>query len=347
MPDTAAYASHGEDQPFKPFTFTAPPLGKSDVRISILYCGVCHSDIHTARNEWGDAKYPVVPGHEIVGTVREVGVNARKFKVGARVGVGCFIDSCGKCDNCRAGEEQMCAEGFTPTYNGQHRVSKQRTYGGYSSEIVVHEDYVLRIPDNLPSERAAPLLCAGITTYAPLKKWGAGPEKTVGVVGLGGLGHVAVKIAVAMGANVTVFSHTESKRRDAENLGAKDFATLKNLDKVKGKLDVILNTVSDKLEWNELLQCLRPDGVFVQLGMPPEGTELKPGSIAPMRYSVTGSMIGGIAQTQEMLDFCGKHEVMSDIELIAPSQINESYERVVRSDVRYRFVIDNSKLGNP
>lgn len=348
MSQTNAYATHGAKDALVPFTYPLRAVGPSDVRIRVAFCGICHSDIHQARNEWGGAKYPMVPGHEIAGVVSEVGKDVKRYKVGARVGVGCFVDSCRRCENCTDGFEQFCDSGCTQTYNGVHRADKSPTYGGYSSEMVVDEHYVLRIDDALPLDAAAPLLCAGITTYSPLKHWQCGPKKRVAVVGLGGLGHVGVKIAAAMGAEVTVISHSDKKRADAARLGAKHFINTQEKDALtnaKKRFDIILNTVSEGTDWNALLGSLRRDGAMVMVGLPSTPVPVHAGSLISQRRRLTGSNIGGIAETQEMLDFCAQHGITCDIETIEPKQINDAFERVVRSDVRYRFVINAQQLA--
>ncbi|MCW5581580.1 MAG: NAD(P)-dependent alcohol dehydrogenase, partial [Luteimonas sp.] len=319
----------------------------NDVVIDILYCGVCHSDIHQVRNEWGGGSlYPMVPGHEIVGTVAQVGREAKKFKVGDVVGVGCFVDSCRTCAQCCAGEEQFCSEGMVATYNGRERGSGAPTYGGYSTRIVVDQDYVLRIPDGMPLDAAAPLLCAGITTYSPLRHFGAKPGDKVAVVGLGGLGHMAVKLAAAMGCEVTVFSTSESKRKDATALGAHDFAATGDggvFQSHAERFDLILDTVSAQHDYNAFLGLLKVDGTMVLLGMP-SPSPLSAFPLVWRRRKLAGSLIGGIRETQEMLDFCAAHGIASDIELIGIDMINEAYERMLRGDVRYRFVIDIASL---
>ncbi|HEY1141310.1 MAG TPA: NAD(P)-dependent alcohol dehydrogenase, partial [Lysobacter sp.] len=329
--------------------------GPREVLIDILYCGVCHSDIHQARDGWGGSVFTMVPGHEIVGRVSKLGNEITAFKLGDAVGVGCFVDSCRQCPSCEAGEQQYCDFGMTGTYNSfernpqdRRRVDKTRpTYGGYSTQIVVDADYLLRIPDSIPLDRAAPLLCAGITTYSPLKHFGVKPGDRVAVVGLGGLGHMGVKLAAAMGAHVTVLSTSESKRSDALALGAQDFAATRDPEVFKtlaGRFDYILDTVSAEHDYNLYLNLLKLDGTMVLLGLPEAPESVAAGVLIRKRRRLAGSMIGGIAETQEMLDFCAAHGVASDIELIRMDQINEAYERMLKSDVRYRFVIDIASL---
>ena len=340
---TPAYAVADAKSPLAPWTITRRPPGPHDVQIEIRYCGVCHSDIHQARGEWGGGIFPMVPGHEIVGHVGAVGDAVTRFKVGDRVGVGCFVDSCRECAACKDGEEQFCSEGMTATYNSLERGTRQPTYGGYSTRIVVNEDYVLRVPDSIPLDRAAPLLCAGITTYSPLRTFGVKAGDKIAVVGLGGLGHMGVKIARAMGAHVTVLSTSPSKRDDALKLGADEFAatadpqTFKNL---AGRFDFILDTVSAPHDYNAYLGLLRRDGTMILVGLPDQPTPLSAGPLIMRRRRLAGSLIGGIRETQEMLDFCAEHGVASDIELIPIDKINEAYTRMIKGDVRYRFVID-------
>lgn len=333
--------------PLGPFTFERRAPGPNDVRIDILYCGVCHSDIHQARDEWGGSIFPMVPGHEIVGTVAEVGSDVRKWKAGDTVGVGCFVDSDRVCEACQAGEEQYCETGMTPTYNGYERDGKTPTYGGYSTAITVDENYVLRIPEGIPLAGAAPLLCAGITTFSPLRHFGVKAGDKVAVVGLGGLGHMAVKLAKAMGANVTVLSHSPGKREDALRLGADDFLATNDpsvFEKNAGRFDFILDTVSAKHDYNAYLGLLRRDGTMVLVGAPDEPAPFAAFSVISKRRRLAGSAIGGIRETQEMLDFCASHGIASDVEVIPIQKINEAWERTVRSDVRYRFVIDIGSL---
>jgi uncharacterized zinc-type alcohol dehydrogenase-like protein len=315
--------------------------------IEIEFCGICHSDIHQARDEWSGAAFPMVPGHEIVGRVTKVGANVKKLKVGERAGVGCMVDSCRVCSPCRHDLEQFCEKGCAFTYNGTEMDKKTRTYGGYSTEIVVDEAFALRIPDGLDPAGAAPLLCAGITTYSPLRQFGCKAGDHVGVVGLGGLGHMAVKLAASMGAKVTVLSTSPSKAEDARRLGASDFAVTKDastFEKLAGTFDLIIDTVSAPHDYNAYLNLLRPRGAMVLVGVPPEAASLQPFALIGGGRRLAGSLIGGIAETQEMLDHCAKHGVVSDVEVIPVQKVNEAYERVLRSDVRYRFVIDAASL---
>lgn len=346
---TKAYAATKPKEPLKPFEIERREPKPHDVSIEIKFCGVCHSDLHQVRDEWGGSKFPMVPGHEIVGIVTAVGSSVSKYKVGDRVGVGCMVDSCRKCQPCKDGFEQYCEEGMSGTYNGFERDGKTPTYGGYSKQIVVHEDFVLRIPEGLPLDGAAPLLCAGITTYSPLHHWNCGPGKNVAIVGLGGLGHMGVKIARAMGAHVTVLSQSAKKKADAERLGAHDyFATSdeKTFKTLRNKFDLILDTVSAQHDINAYLSLLKTDGTLIQVGAPPEPMPVQVFSLIMNRRAFAGSLIGGIPETQEMLDFCAKHELAADIEVIPIDKINEAYERLEKSDVRYRFVIDiDSSLG--
>jgi uncharacterized zinc-type alcohol dehydrogenase-like protein len=342
-----AYANHSATSELKPFTLERRDPKPNDVVIEIAYCGICHSDIHTARGEWGEIEYPFVPGHEIVGKVIAVGKKVKRFKVGDLAGVGCFVDSCGKCSSCKHDEEQFC-EGHTVfTYNSTELDGKTKTYGGYSSHITVKDEYVLKIKKGLPLERVAPLLCAGITTYSPLKRYGTKKGKKVGVVGLGGLGHMAVKIAKAMGAEVTVFSTSPNKQQDAKKLGAKNFIITsdpKNFEPYASKLDLIIDTVSAPHDFGLYMSTLKIGGTHVLVGVAPEPNQVAAGALIFGRKSLAGSLIGGIKETQEMLDFCARKKVLSDIELIPASRINEAYERTVKGQVKYRFVIDTKTL---
>lgn len=318
-----------------------------DVEIEILYCGVCHSDLHTARNEWHSTIYPCVPGHEIVGKIVNVGGHVSKFKVGDLAAVGCMVDSCRECDYCKEGLEQYCEQGNTGTYNSPDKHLGTRTYGGYSESIVVDEAFVLRVPENLDLAATAPLLCAGITTYSPLKHWNVGPGKRVGVVGIGGLGHMAVKLAKAMGAEVVVFTTSPSKVEDAKRLGADEVVLSKDeaqMARFAGKLHFMLDAVSAQHDINTYLSLLRVDGSLALVGAPEHPLPVAAFSLIPYRRSFAGSLIGGIAETQEMLDFCGKHNIVADIEMINIQQINEAYERLLKGDVKYRFVIDMASL---
>ncbi|AOY67761.1 NAD(P)-dependent alcohol dehydrogenase [Xanthomonas euvesicatoria pv. euvesicatoria] len=348
MSTAHAYAAQAADQPLAPFVFERRAPGPHDVQIDIAYCGVCHSDLHTARNEWHNTLYPSVPGHEIVGRVTAVGNAVTGFKVGDLAGVGCMVDSCRSCASCQEGEEQYCEQGFTGTYNGPMFGGGENTYGGYSDHIVVDQKYVLRIThsDNLAA--VAPLLCAGITTYSPLAHWKVGPGQKVGVVGLGGLGHMAVKIAKAMGATVVLFTTSESKRADAMRLGASEVVISKDEAQMAAQyntLDFILNTVAAPHNLDPFLNALKRDGAMVLVGVP-EQSHPSPAvfNLVMKRRTLAGSLIGGIRQTQEMLDFCAKHNIVSDIETIRADQINEAYERMLKSDVKYRFVIDMATL---
>ncbi len=348
MSTVTAYAATSATEPLTMTTITRRDVGAHDVRFDIHFAGICHSDIHTVRAEWGQPRYPVVPGHEIAGVVTEVGSAVTKYKVGDRVGVGCFVDSCRECDNCKAGLQQHCTGrgGMTGTYNAVDR-DGQPTQGGYSGSIVVDENYVLRIPDALGLDAAAPLLCAGITTYSPLRHWNVGPGSRLGVVGLGGLGHMAVKLGAAMGAEVTVLSQSLKKMEDGLRLGATHYYATSDPDtfkKLRNSFDIILNTVSADLNLGRFLGTLNLDGVFVELGLPENPLVVPSFALLGMRRSISGSAIGGIPETQEMLDFCAEHGVAPEIEVIEPDYINEAYDRVVASDVRYRFVIDTESL---
>lgn len=338
-----AIVAPAPNAPLVPTTIQRRPVGEHDVLIAVAYTGICHSDIHTVRGEWGQVSYPIVVGHEIAGVVEQVGSEVTSYRVGDRVGVGCFVDSCRECPQCRAGQQQYCTgTGMIGTYDGVGR-DGQPTAGGYSTHIVVDENYVLRIPDALGLDVAAPLLCAGITTYSPLAHWKVGPGSQVAVIGLGGLGHMAVKIAHAMGAEVTVLSQSLKKKEDAERLGADHYHASSDettFSDLAGRFALILNTVSANLDLDAYLRMLDIDGTFVELGAPEHPMTLRPFSLIPGRKSLSGSMIGGIPQTQEMLDFCGEHGLGAEIEVISADRVNEAYERVVASDVRYRFVID-------
>jgi len=340
------YAATDADQPLVPFTFERREPNADDVVIAIQYCGVCHSDIHTVRNEWRNAVYPIVPGHEIVGVVSAIGGNVSKFKIGDRVGVGCFVDSCVGCATRDLDNEQYLP-GLVQTYNTFDRDGVTRTQGGYSDQIVVKEGYVLSMPDNLPLDASAPLLCAGITLYSPLRHWQAGPGKKVAIVGMGGLGHMGVKLATAMGADVTVLSQSLSKKEDGLKLGAKAYYATSDQETFKtlaGTFDLIICTVGVAIDWNAYLGLLKINGTMVVVGIPEDMVPVHAFSLVPGRKTLAGSMIGSIKETQEMLDFCGKHNIVSEIEMIAMKDINEAYERVLKSDVRYRFVIDMASL---
>jgi uncharacterized zinc-type alcohol dehydrogenase-like protein len=346
MTTVAAYAAPAAKAPLERTTIERRAVGEFDVLIDIKFAGICHSDIHQAREGWGEAIFPMVPGHEIAGVVCEVGPGVTKFAVGDRVGVGCMVDSCRECENCLQGLEQYCLKGMVGTYNAVGR-DGEPTYGGYSEKIVVDENYVVRIPDGLSLDVAAPLLCAGITTYSPLKHWNAGPGKKVAVVGLGGLGHMAVKIAHAMGAEVTVLSQSLRKKDDGLKLGADHYHATsdpKTFEELAGTFDLIVSTVSAPMDFGALLSLLKVDGALVNVGAPEEPISLNLFSVIGGRKTLAGSMIGGIAETQEMLDFCAEHNLGAEIELIGADQINEAYERVLASDVRYRFVIDTATI---
>lgn len=347
MTSVKAYAAQAADQPLAPYTFDRREPGVDDVEIKILFCGVCHSDIHTARNEWGGTVYPSVPGHEIVGKVTRVGANVTKFKEGDTVGVGCFVDSCMHCSNCEQDLEQYCENGHTQTYNSLSQDKQYTTLGGYSSHIVVTQHFVLSVSDKLPLEKVAPLLCAGITTYSPLRHWGVKAGDKVAVVGLGGLGHMAVKLAASMGAEVTMLSRSPKKEKDANELGAHHFALTTNPDTMKelaNSFNFIIDTVSAPHDYNEYLALLNTDGVMVLLGAPPEPTPVGAFPFIMGRRSLVGSLVGGIKETQEMLDYCAEHNITSDVEVINIDQINEAYERTLAGDVHYRFVIDMATL---
>ena len=344
---TKGYATHGADQPLKPFSFHRRNPQPNDVQIDILFCGVCHSDIHLARNEWGGSNYPMVPGHEILGRVVKVGRNVKKFKEGDLGAVGCMVDSCRTCPECEKGLEQYC-DGIVVTYNGKDEYTGEHTYGGYSKSIVVNEDFVLHVPQNLDPAAAAPLLCAGITTYSPMRHWNVQSGQKVGVVGLGGLGHMALKFAHAMGAHVVLFTHSPNKVEDAKRLGADEVVISKDedaMEKHAKTFDFMIDTVSAKHDLGVYIGMLKRDCTMTLVGLPPEGNPLDAFPLILRRRSLAGSLIGGIPETQEMLDFCGKHGIVCDIEKIRMDQINEAYERMLKSDVKYRFVIDLATLA--
>lgn len=344
---TKGYAVHKADDQLAPFDFERREPNPHDVHFEILYCGVCHSDIHQVRNEWGNSKYPMVPGHEIVGRVTQVGSAVTRFKVGDLAGVGCLVDSCRECDNCKRGLEQFCRNGSVGTYNDVERDGKTPTYGGYSNQIVVKEEFVLHVSDKLPLEGVAPLLCAGITTYSPLRHWNVGKGHKVGVVGLGGLGHMAVKFAASFGAEVTMLSTSPDKEKDARRLGAHKFALTKDPEQLKGLrnyFNFIIDTVSAPHDYNSYLQLLDTDGVMICVGVPPTPTEILGFNLIGNRRSIGGSLIGGLPETQEMLDYCAEHGITSDVEVININYINEAYERMLKGDVKYRFVIDMASL---
>ncbi|MGF0170580.1 NAD(P)-dependent alcohol dehydrogenase [Streptomyces sp. Marseille-Q5077] len=346
MTTVAAYAAPAAKAPLERTTIERREVGEFDVLIDIKFAGICHSDIHQAREGWGEAIFPMVPGHEIAGIVSEVGSGVTKYQVGDRVGVGCLVDSCRECENCKAGLEQYCTGGNVGTYNAVGK-DGEPTYGGYSQKVVVDENFVVRIPDGLSLDVAAPLLCAGITTYSPLRHWNAGPGKKVAILGMGGLGHMGVKIAHALGAEVTVLSQSLRKKDDGLKLGADHYYATsdpKTFEELRGTFDLILSTVSAPLNLDQFLSLLRTDGAFVNVGAPEEPVALNLFSVIGGRKTLAGSGIGGIRETQEMLDFCAEHGLGAEIELIAASEINEAYERVLNSDVRYRFVIDTATI---
>ncbi|ROP75637.1 putative zinc-type alcohol dehydrogenase-like protein [Frigoribacterium sp. PhB107] len=332
--------------PFERSTIQLRDVGPNDVQIDIAFAGVCHSDIHQAREEWGKAIFPMVPGHEIAGVVTQVGSDVSKHQIGDRVGIGCFVDSCRECENCLAGEQQFCVKGNVPTYNGR-QYSGEETYGGYAKQIVADENYVLSIPEGIALDEAAPLLCAGITTYSPLKHWGAGPGKKVAVVGMGGLGHMAVKIAHAMGAEITVISQTLSKQEDGLKLGADHYYASSDpatFTELRSSFDLIINTISADMDIDAYARTLRLNGTMVFVGLPENPQSFGAGSLIGGRRSLAGSNIGGIPETQEMLDFCAEHHIGAEIETISADDIDDAYERVVGSKVRYRFVIDTATI---
>jgi uncharacterized zinc-type alcohol dehydrogenase-like protein len=342
-----AYAVSNATSPLAPFQFERRQPGANDVLIDILYCGVCHSDIHQVRNEWGGAKYPMVPGHEIVGRVAQVGDKVTKFKVGDLAGIGCLVDSCRTCTSCAEHQEQYCENGSVGTYNSYEKGTKNVTFGGYSDKIVADEEFVLHVSEKLSLERVAPLLCAGITTYSPLRQWEVGKGHRLAVLGLGGLGHMAVKFAAAMGAEVTVLSTSPDKEKDAIQLGAHKFVVTKDeaaLAAVKNYFDFIIDTVSAQHDINLYLSLLRLDGTMIMLGIPPDAPQLQVFNLIGKRRRLAGSLIGGIQETQEMLDYCAEHNIMSDVEVIPISDINTAYERMIKGDVHYRFVIDLKTL---
>lgn len=345
--ETIGYAARSATSPLKPFSLTRRNPGPKDIQIEIDYCGVCHSDLHTARNEWTNTTYPVVPGHEIVGRVTAVGSTVTKFKVGDLAGVGCMVDSCRHCSACKKGLEQYCDFETTFTYNSEDRILGGMTYGGYSGAIVVDEAFVLRMPQNLDPAAAAPLLCAGITTYSPLHHWSVGEGQKVGIIGLGGLGHMGVKLVHALGAHVVLFTSSTNKTEDAMRLGAHEVVVSKDAAQMQRHLnsfDFILNTVSAEHDLNPYLNMLKRDATMVLAGAPEKPVPVATFSLIPRRRRFAGSMIGGIAETQEMLDFCGEHDVTADVEVIPIQKINQAYERMLGSDVKYRFVIDMTSL---
>tara|TARA_B100000378_G_scaffold220472_1_gene183855 strand:+ start:627 stop:1670 length:1044 start_codon:yes stop_codon:yes gene_type:complete len=344
---TKGYAAPSAEEVLGAFDFERREVGPHDVRFEILYCGVCHSDIHQARNEWGNTIYPVVPGHEIVGRVTEVGAHVSKFSIGDLAAVGCLVDSCRECDNCKKGLEQYCRVESVYTYNSKDTISGGVTYGGYSNQIVVDEKYVLKVSDKLPLAGVAPLLCAGITTYSPLRHWKVGKGHRVAVVGLGGLGHMAVKFAASFGAEVTMLSRSPEKEEDARKLGASHFVLTKDAEQVKNinkNFDFIVNTVSAEHDYNMYLNMLDTDGVMICVGAPPTPMQIMGFGLLGERRSIAGSGIGGIPETQEMLDYCAEHNITSEVEIIPMDYINDAYERMLKSDVKYRFVIDMATL---
>jgi len=341
------YAAQNPIAPLAPFNFNRREVGLNDVQIEIHYCGVCHSDLHQVRDEWGGSIYPMVPGHEIVGRITKVGVNVKNFKVGELAGIGCFVDSCRTCPSCKAGNEQYCEVGMAGTYNGYEMDKKTPTYGGYSNSIVVDENYTLHVSDKLPLKAVAPLLCAGITTYSPLRHWKVGKGQKVAIVGLGGLGHMGVKFAASFGAEVAVLSSSAAKEADAKRLGAHHFVNTKDekaVSRFRNHFDFILDTVSAQHDVNMYLGMLKTEGTLVLVGAPPEAVPVHAFSLIPKRKTLAGSMIGGIRETQEMLDYCAANNIVSDIELINIKDIEQAYVRMVKGDVRYRFVIDMSTL---
>jgi uncharacterized zinc-type alcohol dehydrogenase-like protein len=346
MIDVKGYAAHQAKAPLAPFQFERREVGPRDVLIEILYCGVCHSDLHQVRDEWGGAIFPMVPGHEIVGRVTKIGNQVRKVQVGEMAGVGCMVDSCRTCSSCNADQEQYCEVHWVGTYNSVEMDLKTPTYGGYSKSIVVEEHFVLRVSEKLDPARVAPLLCAGITTYSPLRQWKVSNGHRVAVLGLGGLGHMAVKFAASMGAEVTVLSTSPNKEADARELGAHKFVVTKDpaLKSVHNYFDFIINTVSAPLDLSAYINMLRLDGTMILLGVPPEAPQVHAFNLIYKRRRLAGSLIGGIRETQEMLDYCAEHNIMSDVEVIAMSEINTAYERMLKGDVHYRFVIDLATL---
>lgn len=347
MIETKGYAAQKAGVPLAPWNFQRRELNPNDVQLEILYCGVCHSDLHQVRDEWGNGIFPMVPGHEIIGRVIKTGGQVHKIKVGELAGVGCLVDSCRECDNCRDGLEQYCLNGNSQTYNGYEQDKKTPTYGGYSNTIVVHEDFILHISDKLPLQGVAPLLCAGITTYSPLRHWKVGKGHKIAILGLGGLGHMAVKFASSFGAEVTMLSTSPSKEADARKLGAHKFVLTSNPESVKaveGYFDFILDTVSAPHDYNLYLSLLKTNGVHICVGAPPAPTQILGFNLIGGRKSLAGSLIGGLPETQEMLDYCAEHDIVSDVEVININYIEKAYERMLKGDVRYRFVIDMATL---
>jgi uncharacterized zinc-type alcohol dehydrogenase-like protein len=344
---TKGYAAQSASTPLAPFDFERRKPGPHDVKIQIQFCGVCHTDIHFVRNDWGMSLYPLVPGHEIVGVVSGVGEHVKKFREGDRVGIGCLVDSCRVCDNCNEGLQQYCLNGMTLTYNSLEKDGKTVTFGGFSNQIVVDQDFVLKLPESLPLPATAPLLCAGITTYSPLRNWKIGKGHKVGIVGLGGLGHMAVKFAASFGADVTVLSTSEEKKEDALRLGAHKFVLTTDDEEVAkqgGRFHFIIDTVSAPHDYNQYLAMLKTDGTMICVGLPPTPEQINMFNLVFQRRKIAGSLIGGIAETQEMLDYCGEHGITADIELIEMDQINTAFSRMEKGDVKYRFVIDMGTL---
>jgi len=342
-----AFAAKAAKAPLESFEINRREPGEHDVVIDIAFCGVCHSDLHQVRDEWGNSKFPMVPGHEIVGQVAKVGSAVTKYKVGDKVGIGCFVDSCRECEPCKRSEQQYCEKGMVGTYNSTEKDGKTPTFGGYSKQITVDENYVLRIPENIPLDQAAPLLCAGITTFSPLRHWKIKAGDKVGVIGLGGLGHMGVKLAAAMGAEVTVFSSSNKKKADALRMGAKNFVNTSEpnaLAAFANYFDLIINTVSAEMDLTPYFNLLKLNATLVAVGAPEKPTPLSTTPLIFKRRSLAGSLIGGIRETQEMLDFCGEHGIGADVEVIPMKDINDAYERMLRSDVKYRFVIDLATL---
>lgn len=347
MSPVKGYAALSAKAQLTPFTFSRRELTANDVLITIHFCGICHSDIHQVNNEWGGSLFPMVPGHEIVGIVNQIGSAVNRFNIGDRVGVGCYVDSCRQCENCEDNLDQYCLNGITTTYNARSRDGTEIMQGGYSTQIVVNEDYVLAVPDNLPLDATAPLLCAGITLYSPLKHWKCSANTKVAIIGLGGLGHIGVKLAHAMQAEVTVLSHSPTKENDSKRLGANHFYTTRDpqtFKKLANSFDLIINTVSAQLKWDDYLNLLKRDGTMVVLGVPEQSVPITAFSLINGRRRIAGSLIGSITETQEMLNFCAKHAITADIELIKAREINAAYERVLNSDVKYRFVIDTLSI---
>jgi uncharacterized zinc-type alcohol dehydrogenase-like protein len=347
--DVPGYAAPTAKAPLEPFPVPRRDVGPNDVSVDIAFCGICHSDIHQAREEWAASIFPMVPGHEIAGVVSAVGEQVTRFKVGDRVGVGCNVGSCGQCANCQGGEESYCTEHIAATYNGYEMDGTTPTYGGYSKNIVVTQEWVFQLPDSITLEAAAPLLCAGITCYQPLKEFGTGPGTRVGVVGLGGLGHMAVKLAAAMGAEVTLISHSPHKEEDGYRLGATRFILSSDKESMKaanGSLDLIINTASAQTKLDNYMKLLAFDGTMALVGLPENDVSVSPFTLGAQRRRLTVTNNGGIPQTQEMLDFCGKHGLGADVEVIGFDQVNEAWERVVASDVKYRFVLDTATLAS-